>query len=255
MFFKLLKYDMKSMSKTMIPLWITLVIIAVIMGIQIRMEDFIYRFRFLDMGGDILFLIFFALLIAIVVLNILIVIQRFWNGLLKDEGYLMFTLPVSSRKLILSKAVSAMLISLGSFLMVIICMFIFGWSILSAIEASDAGVISEFTSDLLEISVQGSDIALSILFSMAALLSSIYHVYAAMAIGHLSNRNRFLYSFAAYIVIAVIVNLIEAPLSDYILSNLAEQVWLIDSTGVSLVEVLIYHMITELILTYKLNLE
>ena len=46
MFFKLLKYDMKSMSKTMIPLWITLVIIAVIMGIQIRMEDFIYRFRF-----------------------------------------------------------------------------------------------------------------------------------------------------------------------------------------------------------------
>ena len=113
----------------MIPLWITLVIIAVIMGIQIRMEDFIYRFRFLDMGGDILFLIFFALLIAIVVLNILIVIQRFWNGLLKDEGYLMFTLPVSSRKLILSKAVSAMLISLGSFLMVIICMFIFGWSI------------------------------------------------------------------------------------------------------------------------------
>ena len=216
MFFKLLKYDMKSMSKTMIPLWITLVIIAVIMGIQIRMEDFIYRFRFLDMGGDILFLIFFALLIAIVVLNILIVIQRFWNGLLKDEGYLMFTLPVSSRKLILSKAVSAMLISLGSFLMVIICMFIFGWSILSAIEASDAGVISEFTSDLLEISVQGSDIALSILFSMAALLSSIYHVYAAMAI---------------------------------------EQVWLIISIGVSLVEVLIYHMITELILTYKLNLE
>ena len=167
----------------------------------------------------------------------------------------MFTLPVSSRKLILSKAVSAMLISLGSFLMVIICMFIFGWSILSAIEASGAGVISEFTSDLLEISVQGSDIALSIFFSMAALLSSIYHVYAAMAIGHLSNRNRFLYSFAAYIVIAVIVNLIEAPLSDYILSNLAERVWLIVSIGVSLVEVLIYHMITELILTYKLNLE
>ena len=45
-----------------------------------------------------------AVIVAIFVMNVIIVIQRFWNGLLQEEGYLMFTLPVTTRSLILSKS-------------------------------------------------------------------------------------------------------------------------------------------------------
>lgn len=49
------------------------------------------------------FLLFFALCVAIVVLTAMIIIQRFNKNLIGDEGYLMFTLPVSHVQLLTSK--------------------------------------------------------------------------------------------------------------------------------------------------------
>ncbi|MDO4941220.1 MAG: hypothetical protein Q4E73_00065 [Lachnospiraceae bacterium] len=256
MFLKLLKYDLKSMLKTMIPLWIALIAISAIMGIQIYLtgDDYVIM-GFFQMGSNLLIIGFIALFIAVVVLNILIIIQRFWNGLLKEEGYLMFTLPVSQRKLILSKAVSALLISLGSILAVAICIFIVMESVL-LLEQSDAMM---FTMRMIFESVQkidAIDIAFAVLLGILESASSIYHVYAAMAIGHLSNKNRFLCSFGAYIVISIVLNVVIAPIQDHFITDAsAFRMDMVVSLVILTIEVLIFHVITELILTYRLNLE
>ena len=84
-------------------------------------------------------------------------------------------------------------------------------------------------------------------FAVFALLNVIYHVYAAMAIGQLSNRNRMICAFVAYVVMAIVLGVIEIPLLDYM------REWLF--LTVTVIEVIIYHIITEYILTKKLNLE
>ena len=125
---KLMKYDLKSMLKTIVPLWLTVIALSVIFAIK-YWGGAAYN---VDMGNDtvdlILFIILFSVALAIVVMNILFIVQRFWNGLLKEEGYLMFTLPVTTRSLIMSKALSALVISLGSLLVATISISIFSFS-------------------------------------------------------------------------------------------------------------------------------
>lgn len=60
---------------------------------------------------------------ALGVLTIVVTIQRFRKNLLGDEGYLMFTLPVSTSSLILSKCITALIYAVLSF---IVAVFTFG---------------------------------------------------------------------------------------------------------------------------------
>ncbi len=62
----------------------------------------------------ILYLLLFALWVAMGVLTVVSIIQRFYKNLLGDEGFLMFTLPVSSTTLLGSKMLAAMLWTIAS---------------------------------------------------------------------------------------------------------------------------------------------
>ena len=102
---KLIKYDLKALAKILAPLWGVLLVMGLIFGISIRSN--------LDGIGNTMIVfslvVIIAVIVAIFVMNVIIVIQRFWNGLLQEEGYLMFTLPVTTRSLILSKVISALI--------------------------------------------------------------------------------------------------------------------------------------------------
>ena len=107
---KLIKYDLKALAKILAPLWGVLLVMGLIFGISIRSN--------LDGIGNTMIVfslvVIVAVIVAIFVMNVIIVIQRFWNGLLKEEGYLMFTLPVTTRSLILSKVISTCNLFIGS---------------------------------------------------------------------------------------------------------------------------------------------
>ena len=73
-----------------------------------------------------------------------------------------------------------------------------------------------------------------------------------MALGQLSSRNRFICSFAAYVALAVLFSLVETLLLEsgfHVMLN--EWLYVI----VRVVEIVIFHGITEFILTKHLNLE
>ena len=101
MLFKLLKYDFRAMWKQFSLVWGAALILALV-----------NRFT---MGGGaplaaeqlsaLMALTFGAVLVAMFVLAIIFVVQRFSKGLLGDEGYLMHTLPVRPWQLVLSKLI------------------------------------------------------------------------------------------------------------------------------------------------------
>ncbi|HIX66889.1 MAG TPA: hypothetical protein H9735_02035 [Candidatus Anaerostipes excrementavium] len=246
MMMKLLKYDLKSMAKVIVPFWIALFTIGILCSAQIK-------FGLQNMGGAgntllvISFMVFIALIVAVMVMNFAVIIQRFWKGLLKEEGYLMFTLPVSERNLILSKGISAMLITMGTFVVIVLLVLAVG--LMHGLELRQ----------LAQIRIPDWFTAkwgfYMIAFCVINILSGIYHLYVAMAIGQLSNKNRFLCSFAAYIVLAIVFTIVETLVLEGSSTRVYDMVseWVYLAVGAA--EVIIYHIITEYILSKKLNLE
>lgn len=126
---KLLKYELKSSARTLIPLYIGILILSIVCGIffATQIQDFMYSDN-MSLFFGILYMLLFALLVAMGVLTVVSIIQRFYKNLLGDEGFLMFTLPVSSTTLLLSKMLAAMLWIIASsvvgVLSIMITMFI-----------------------------------------------------------------------------------------------------------------------------------
>lgn len=252
MLVKLIKYDLKALTKILAPLWGVLLVMGLIFGIGMSDLSPIGE-------GMMVFslIVIFAVIVGIFVMNVLIIIQRFWKGLLKEEGYLMFTLPVTTRSLILSKVISALIISLGT----VIAIALLGGEIilLSPLKLTDSVTyIGNFVITVNSV----VNIGYGIVVALAALLSSIYHIYAAMAIGQISNNNRFLFAFVAYAALSVIISIVGIPtlstlntmgnsLNDAFGFGGNWWIYLIENV----VLIVVYHVITEVILTRKLNLE
>ncbi len=116
---KLLKYEMKASARTLLPLYIGTLVAAVICGVQtaavvgnVNGSDVWIRIGAYS-GNNVIslfmFLLFFCLCVAIMVLTAMIVIQRFNKNLIGDEGYLMFTLPITHVQLLSSKLIAGLL--------------------------------------------------------------------------------------------------------------------------------------------------
>ena len=221
---KLIKYDLKALAKILAPLWGVLLVMGLIFGISIRSN--------LDGIG-----------------NTMIVLQ--------EEGYLMFTLPVTTRSLILSKVISALIISCGTALVI----SLLGVEIIAISPVKLMDTVTYFGNWVIKVHA-GPWIGYGAVIAVVGLLSGIYHIYVAMVIGQLSNGNRFLFAFVAYAGLSIIVSLIGIPSMtnlDNMGSSLQNTFGFDSDLWIYLVEniviIIIYHIVTEVILTKKLNLE
>ncbi|MGI6706159.1 MAG: ABC transporter permease [Clostridia bacterium] len=261
---KLFKYEIKATARWFIPLYLALLLFSFI-------NRYLNPFELAESSISVSFqtslsvlstFIYFALIVGIMVMTLIIMIQRFYKNLLGDEGYLMFTLPVKTWQLIVSKLLASLMWSLISFLLVM-------GSVLILIKAN-------ISWDQLLLSIRSTveffGTGNLILFPLYALIAAAYEIlciYDAIAIGHLFEKHRILASFAAYIVLYIINQIVTA--SVLILSfsknffDLSGQLMkpspnLIQSFFFSLLGVMIVlaagnFILTNYILTKKLNLE
>lgn len=191
---KLLKYDFKSMFKLFLPLWVVLLVVSAInrvfFGSELQVEGG------LGLVNSLMVLLYILLIVAVMVVTTVIIIVRFYQGLLKDEGYLMFTIPVHPWQLITSKLVSALVISLLSSMVAVASVLIIAsfpgmWDVLSQAWAVTAQEVPNFI--LLVILV--------VISFFVGMICSISQVYAAMALGHLAGSHRVGFSVLAFIVL------------------------------------------------------
>ncbi|MDO4170473.1 MAG: hypothetical protein Q4D45_11325 [Lachnospiraceae bacterium] len=252
---KLIKYDLISMGRTMVPLWVLTIITSIFMGIYLRFQALHSGKINPDRFGFIMFMLALIILfVVIMVLNVVEIIQRFWNGLLKEEGYLMYTIPVSTRKLILSKVISGVLITIGSVITACIVAFMYfslQWVGPIDFENISINLLPEAVIDTIILLFDG--------------MAAIYFAYAAMAIGQLSTRSRLFCSFGAYIGLHIVQTLILTagafvvatffPFFRGLIKYIPDSMLLIAPLIAIIVEIIILHAITEYLLTNKLNLE
>ena len=194
---KLLKYEIKATGRVFLPLYAGLLAVAIIAG-------FVLQNGMGVMTALVGFLLG-ALYVALVVITIILLIERFYQNLLRDEGYLMFTLPASPSKLIASKLITT-------------CF----WCVCSLIVGAAAGfaasrgffsigdlisVCSEFMEGAPWFKIPVYVIILMITALAAQLAATVLQVYFSLAVGQLPvfGGHRILFAILAYIGTSVII--------------------------------------------------
>lgn len=280
MLFKLYKYDVKSIFRQLLPVWILAPILSVVFGfacvssnkeyvgvISGETEYFI---------GDnvlpiILGLALFGVFVAIAVITILFVVQRFWKGLLGDEGYLMHTLPVKTRDLIISKLLSALTIGglsvIDGFISILCMMAVFEGGIPALKYAADL-----FFAEVKE-SLGNSFVPFIIFLILAGIvdvIANIYQIYTSMAIGQIFGSHRIAASVIVYMGISLALNTISSFGVIFLTvlgfeDNISRTILRLTSPGAmingfiisivcSIILTVGFHIITSIILKKKLNL-
>lgn len=259
---KLIKHEFKAISKILGILHIALFLTTIMGIIAINLSK---NKSFEYISGLTLFL-YILILIAVAVAVMIYLVVRFYRNLFTDEGYLMNTLPVKPYELILSKLIVSFVWSIINGVCTLFSIFLL---VLSQTSVSDILTVwNEITTDLL---VEAGMSLNSLLFTgiIGAIISVIYMLlmfYAAIAIGQTMRNHKVLFSLGAYVVLYIISQVIStAGLLPFGFISLiqADTINLATSfTSIMLFSYLIsvglmvvYFIITNYIISKKLNLE
>ncbi|MDY3240532.1 MAG: hypothetical protein SOW80_10460 [Anaerovoracaceae bacterium] len=273
---KLIKYEFRSIVKIMGIGWAALLSMALFAGlfdlIAFRQNDMEGFGHLTEIASAITSFLYGSLFVAIIVVTVLIILMRFYRGLLRDEGYLMHTLPVKTWQLITAKGVVAAAVSLISILAATLSVLI--------LMAFDGGIeyFGEFMSELLRtLGKYPAYIAIlleALLLGVCWIAAMIYKAYAALSIGQLAQKHRIALSVGAWIGIGVVFlilmsilgnlsfssafsdwleGILEGMVNDSPLNAIQVGMWIL--ILVEAVQIAIFHVVSEQILRRKLNLE
>ncbi len=258
---KLLKYELKSTARSFLPLYGGLV------GLSIITAFFYHLQENMQWLFGIATALLFALMFGTMVFTLVVIIQRFYNNLLKDEGYLMFALPVKTGSLIGSKLIASVIWVLAGILVACISfiVFMFGVSGLSISEIVPMlkDVFSHEFAPLWyalqnNIGIKFGLIIEMLIAAIVYLVAFILQLYTAMSIGQLPPFAKHKVGFAvlAYIAIYVLIQMLLTPFG-FMTANITPSVQFLTnliliSNGILAV---VFYLVTYFILKKKLNLE
>lgn len=208
---KLLKYELMGTARYFLPLLAA----ALLFSVLNRLFNSVLSPAFYWITGLLTF-IEVVLIIALAVMMLVIIIMRFYKNLLGSEGYLMFTLPVSTHHNILSKLITATIWNVVAMLVVAASILIMVGVNINDIALSAWNEFISFSWEIVNI----NPVLLLIEWVVVCLISVIGNIlmlYLAMAIGQLANEHKFLASFGAFIGIqiglSIIVSVVGATIS------------------------------------------
>ncbi|MEG0780637.1 MAG: hypothetical protein RRY95_07060 [Oscillospiraceae bacterium] len=260
---KLLKHEFRATGRIMLPLYLVLLVMSIFANFSVRLLDNTDS-RFLNMLGGLLIMGFTFAIIGVTVMSLVLMVTRFYRNLMSDEGYVMFTLPVSVHGLVWSKII------VSSF-----------WFFVTVVADILAGIIVVFQVDFLsafwrglqeltqyitaEYAINGVAFLLEFLvlcFFGCASMCLLF--YASMAIGHSFAGHKVLYSigwFFTFQFITQFAGMSSLFLGDMggFIENLSPMAitHLLFGVGIAveLVYCAIFYLITVITLQKRLNLE
>lgn len=261
MFGKLLKYDFRSMWKQFAFIWPAALALALVN--HFTLNSFVTSAsNTRQTVSGVAMLVYVAILMAMFIVALVFTIQRFFKGLLGDEGYLMHTLPVRPWQLIGSKLLCAVVTTFLSVVVAVLSIFIiFPW------EQEDFQQLFEgFRYLFSHWDIQATNVVIAILetilFMLVSFGTGFLELYLAMSVGHLFNKNRVAFSVIAFIAVNAVMTTLLGILPDididinpaYDGMGMYHQVIWIAIAG-ELILSAVYFVGTEFILRKKLNLE
>ena len=122
MLLRLLKYDFRAMWKQFSLIWGAALALALVNHFTVNGLDSTSTVG--ETTAGISMLVYVAILMAMFIVALVFAIQRFFKGLLGDEGYLMHTLPVRPWELVASKLICGTVTWIGCGVVALLSPFI-----------------------------------------------------------------------------------------------------------------------------------
>lgn len=208
---KLIKYDLRSLSRFLVILHAFLLVSAFLVRFflmsRIHADTSENEMQFLLIT---IILLCTMLLSGISIGTQLLVAVRFYRNLFTDEGYLTRTLPVTNRQHLMSKTVAGTIWCAINLALIYLSLYIIVWT------PFISSVITENKQELLEeLGLSGTyDMAsfrnvmiVYFLFNLISCISTVVMIYASITIGQLFSGHRVLGAVAAYFVISTVISL------------------------------------------------
>ncbi len=217
MFGKLVKYELRYLIRIFGPMWAVVLCLSVIGKISFNPYN-----GGIDTApvGDAAFwpVIFMSVaftgVIVMLAISVVILIQRFYKGMFGDEGYLMFTLPVTTGNLIHAKALSALLMIIGSMLITVVCYGLLldypeVWELLREALLLAVGGPNASAAQITAVSVWGA------IAAVITCAKGLYMLYFSMTAGQLWKKHPVAGAIVAYYLVNVILSALSLMAANY----------------------------------------
>ena len=289
---KLLKYDFKALARVMLPLQGG-VLLAGILGC------FLVNFTYRSISNNLMYsyssyrgpaapieevsgavmgmlaVLFFSLVFASFFVTLFLVARHFYKNFLRDEGYLTFTLPVTTTQNLLSKTIAGfvwLIINATILVIVAVLLSLVGFADYGLVNAGVVEVYGEMFSEL----SNGPGLVLLIELIVIALVGTTYsilQVYVSLIIGaSIAKSYKLLAGIGIYVAISTVMQgfvsfivfffaatFASGSSSFYSMSEFSwfyeMQPFLLPSLIVSCVCSVVFFLVGKHLLNTKLNLE
>lgn len=192
---KLIKYEFKATARIFLPLLGALLAVSAVTRLLLGLNW--------QTPHVISVALSIMLMVAAFVMTLILTVQRFYKNFMTDEGYLTFTLPVNTGRLIWSKLVVAVVWIAACSVTAILSLMLMAFSgnewriLLDGIRELN---IPRF--DLILFLVEGGALIL------ASIITSILTIYTSMALSMVANKHRVSLSFAFYIGLNTVMQIL-----------------------------------------------
>ena len=214
MFGKLLHYEFRYLIRIFGPMW------ALVLGLSLVSRLFFPKDaeRFMELMVDdptgatvvsVLITIMVTAMFAMMAVMAVVLIQRFYKGMFGDEGYLMFTLPVSSGQLINANMLGALVMSLGTTVVLLLSLgvLLFYPDVWDMLGIEFFFLWEEVEADQLGIAVS---VFWLIVTGIVATVANLYMIYLAMALGQLWRKHPVAGAILAFYAITTALSVLSA---------------------------------------------
>lgn len=208
---KLIKHEFRATSRIMAPLLLIVLALSAVVRFSIQaLEN--SEMNFLNILAVLLIAAFAIGIIAVNLMSIIIMIQRFYKNLLGEEGYLMFTLPTSVHSIVWSKLIVSIVWFLATAIIMVLIVAVMAMSTNALAEMKVAfSAIGEFFRRLGTGNTIGY-IAEILLIMFLASAAMCLQFYAAMALGHSFANHKGLLSVVFFFAISFVIQIITTQI-------------------------------------------
>lgn len=267
---KLLKHEFRATARIMGPLYLILLVTAIGANFSARVMDRADS-RLVNTLGALVVMAFVIAIIGVCFMSFFLMLQRFYRNLLRDEGYIMFTLPASVHQQVWSKLIVSTVWFVATAVAVILAFLV---------AVYEVGFVSAFFRGLRQIleamtayyALNGTAFFLELAaLCFVGCVSFALQFYAAMAVGHSFSNHKLLLSVAFYFAFqfasqiigtVLLVGLADSPLVEF-LSTLNIHFTAMSAVHITMCLLLagtalygaIFYFLTTYFLKRRLNLE
>lgn len=210
---KLLKHEFRATGRIMLPIYGAVIVLSLLASVSGRLMD--------REPGTFLYILFGLIvaafvigIIAALIMTAVLMIRRFYTNYLKDEGYLMHTLPVSVHALVWSKMIVSLVWFAATFVVIwlVILLTFFIQTGTNLVEifmklpswAEIRQVLTEYGIRMGDVWLLAAEALLAVI--VGGLLTCL-HFYAAMSLGHMFSKDKLLLSIVFYVAISFVLSM------------------------------------------------